>query len=87
MTRIALNKANVAPIYTQLLNNNSDVNALELRELIMQQREKAEEDKMELLNKNSIKPFKWAESSFQNITHIGLPDKWAFEPFSPNWSW
>ncbi|CAB3221806.1 unnamed protein product [Arctia plantaginis] len=87
MTRIAMNKANVAPIYTQLLNNNSDVNALELRELIMQQREKAEEDKMELLNKNSIKPFNWTESLFQNVPHVGLPDKWAFEPFSPNWSW
>lgn len=86
-TKTAINKGNIAPIYTELLNDNPDASGLEIRDLVIQQQEKAEEDKMELLNKGTIKPFNWSNSIYQNVTHIGLPDKWDFEPFSPKWSW
>lgn len=86
-TRTNINKGNLAPIYTELLNNNSNINGMEIRDLVLQRQEKAEQDMMELINKDLIKPFNWSESPYQNETHVGLPDKWAFEPFSPNWSW
>ncbi|GBP95991.1 hypothetical protein EVAR_103910_1 [Eumeta japonica] len=34
-----------------------------------------------------IQPFQWSKSEFVNETHDGLPDEWAFGPFSPVWSW
>lgn len=86
-TKIEINKGNVAPIYTELLNNKPNINGIEIRDLVLHEQEKAEEDRMELLNKNLIKPFNWSESLYQNDTHLGMPDKWAFEPFAPNWSW
>lgn len=82
-----INKGNIAPIYTELVNENPDLNGIEIRDLVKQQQEKAEEDKMELLNKDLIKPFNWSESIEPNATHMGLPEKWAFEPYSPQWSW
>lgn len=82
-----LNKGNVAPIYTELLNNKPDVNGIEIRDLVMHEQEKAEEDKLELLNKDLIKPFDWSEGEFKNTTHLGLPDRWAFELYTPKWTW
>lgn len=86
-TKILLNKGNVAPIYTELLNNKPDVNGIEIRDLVMHEQEKAEEDKLELLNKDLIKPFDWSESEFKNATHQGLPDRWAFGLYAPKWTW
>lgn len=87
VTQILLNKGNIAPIYTKLLNDNPDINGLEIRDLVLQEQEKAEEDKLDLLNKNTIKPFDWSESVFVNSTHEGLPDRWAFELYAPKWTW
>ncbi|XP_075977615.1 phospholipase B domain containing lamina ancestor [Anticarsia gemmatalis] len=86
-TQIALNKGNIVPIYTKLLNDNPNITGIEIVDIVKHQQEKAEEDKMELLNKDLIKPFSWSESIYQNVSHVGLPDRWAFEPFSPSWSW
>ncbi|XP_021188181.3 putative phospholipase B-like lamina ancestor [Helicoverpa armigera] len=86
-TKILLNKGNVAPIYTELLNDKPDINGIEIRDLVLHEQEKAEEDKLELLNKDLIKPFDWSESEFKNASHQGLPDRWAFSLYSPKWTW
>ncbi|XP_047029873.1 putative phospholipase B-like lamina ancestor isoform X1 [Helicoverpa zea] len=86
-TKILLNKGNIAPIYTELLNDKPDINGIEIRDLVLHEQEKAEEDKLELLNKDLIKPFDWSESEFKNASHQGLPDRWAFSLYSPKWTW
>jgi hypothetical protein len=31
-------------------------------------------------------PFVWSNSTFdKNVSHIGHPDTWDFEPFTPTW--
>lgn len=82
-----LNKGNVAPIYTQQFNDKPDINGLEIRDLVQHQQEEAEEEKLELLNKDAVKPFDWSESVFKNFSHTALPDRWAFNLYTPNWSW
>lgn len=58
--------------------------------MVKHQQEEAEQERketLELLNRDMIKPFKWSETEFMNVSHKGLPDVWAFGEFSPNWSW
>lgn len=86
-TTVQLNKGNVAPIYTQQFNDKPDINGLEIRDLVQHQQEEAEEEKLELLNKDAVKPFDWSESVFKNFSHTALPDRWAFNLYTPNWSW
>lgn len=86
-TKTLINKGNIAPIYTELINNKSNMSGIEIRDLVIHEQEKAAEDKLELLNKDLIKPFDWSESEFKNDTHNGLPDRWAFSLYSPKWSW
>ncbi|KAH9644783.1 hypothetical protein HF086_007871 [Spodoptera exigua] len=87
ITNTRINKGNVAPIYTELINSKSNMSGIEIRDMVIHQQEKAAEDKLELLNKDLIKPFDWSESEFKNDTHNGLPDRWAFSPYAPKWSW
>lgn len=86
-TQILINRGNIAPIYTELLNDKPDINGIEIRDLVIHEQEKAEEDKLELLNKGLIKPFDWSDSEFKNATHQGLPDRWAFGLYEPKWTW
>lgn len=78
-----LNKGNLASIYTDAFDDEPTINGLQIRDLVKQ---KAEEE-LEMLNKDTLQPFQWSDSSFNDITHEGLPDKWAFGPFKPQWSW
>lgn len=82
-----MNKGNIAPIYTHQFDNNPTIDGFEIRDLVKQQLEEAEQENLEFLNRDVITPFQWSESEFKNRTHHGLPDKWAFEPFKPKWSW
>lgn len=86
-TKAFINKGNFAPIYTNEFDNRPTINTMEIRDLVKQQQEEAEQETLELLNKDVVKPFEWSESDFVNNTRQGLPDKWAFTPFIPNWSW
>ncbi|XP_045536388.1 putative phospholipase B-like lamina ancestor isoform X1 [Papilio machaon] len=83
LTEIKFNKGNVASIYTDAFDDEPTIDGLQIRDLVKQ---KAEEE-LEMLNKDILQPFQWSESSFKDITHEGLPDKWAFGPFKPQWSW
>ncbi|KAL0883265.1 hypothetical protein ABMA27_016686 [Loxostege sticticalis] len=82
-----VNKGNIAPIYTHEFDNNPSIDGLEIRDLVKQQREEAEQENLEYLNRDVIKPFQWSESDYKTRPHQGLPDKWEFEAFEPKWSW
>lgn len=82
-----INKGNVAPIYTEQFNDKPNINGLEIRNLVKHQQEEAEQETLDRLNRDVVKPFQWSDSSFGNYKHAGLPDKWAFGPFRPKWSW
>ncbi|XP_030020376.2 putative phospholipase B-like lamina ancestor [Manduca sexta] len=86
-TKLLINKGNLAPIYTKEFDNKPNINTIEIRDLVKHQQEEAEQETLELLNRDVVKPFEWSESQFANDTHRGLPDKWDFGPFRPNWSW
>ncbi|CAK1580142.1 unnamed protein product [Parnassius mnemosyne] len=83
-TETPINKGTVASIYTNQFDDEPTINGLEIRDLVKQQ---AEQKAQEIFNKNTLKPFQWSDSLFEDITHEGLPDKWAFGPFKPKWSW
>lgn len=87
MTTLEINKGNVATIYTDQFDDVPTINGLEIRDLVKQQQEEAIKETLELLNKNTVKPFQWSESEFKDDPHEGLPDLWNFGPFRPNWSW
>lgn len=82
-----MNKGNFAPIYTKEFDNKPTINSLEIRDLVKQQHEEAEQETLELLNRDVVKPFEWSESEFVNNSRQGLPNKWAFTHFKPDWSW
>ncbi|XP_068633401.1 putative phospholipase B-like lamina ancestor [Battus philenor] len=83
-TETPINKGNVASIYTDQFDDEPTINGLQIRDLIKQ---KAEQESLEILNKDTLKPFQWSESSFKDTTHEGLADKWDFGLFRPAWSW
>ncbi|XP_063826325.1 putative phospholipase B-like lamina ancestor [Ostrinia nubilalis] len=82
-----INRGNIAPIYTHEFDNNPSIDGLEIRDLVKQQLEEAEQENLEYLNRDVIKPFQWSESDYKDRPHQGFPDKWEFEPFKPKWSW
>ncbi|KAM3965130.1 phospholipase B domain containing lamina ancestor isoform 1-T2 [Aphomia sociella] len=82
-----INKGNIAPIYTHQFDDKPSIDGLEIRDLVKHQMEEAEQETLEILNRNVVKPFQWSESDFKNKPHTGLPDKWEFGIFEPNWSW
>ncbi|XP_013186924.1 putative phospholipase B-like lamina ancestor [Amyelois transitella] len=82
-----LNKGNIAPIYTHQFDNKPNIDGLQIKNLVLQQIEEAEQESLEILNRNAVKPFQWSTSDYKNRTHIGLPDTWAFTKFQPKWSW
>ncbi|XP_053609309.1 putative phospholipase B-like lamina ancestor isoform X2 [Plodia interpunctella] len=82
-----LNKGNIAPIYTHQFDNKPDINGLEIKNLVLQQIEEAEQETLEILNRDAVKPFQWSTSDYKNRKHVGLPDTWAFTKFQPKWSW
>ncbi|XP_041978902.1 putative phospholipase B-like lamina ancestor [Aricia agestis] len=81
-----VNKGNVASTYTDQFDDVT-ISGLEIRALVKQQKEEAEIESLKQLNKFTVKPFKWSESSFQGKSHERLPDLWDFDPFHPKWSW
>lgn len=86
-TELRINKGNLAPIYTKEFDNQPTINSIEIRDLVKQQIEEAKQETLDEFNKNIVQPFDWSKSDFVNDTHRGLPDKWAFVSFKPNWSW
>lgn len=89
ITSVLLNKGNVAPIYTEQFNNKPDMDGLELeaRDLVKHHQEEAKQKTLELLNRDVVRAFQWSESNFADDPHAAMPDKWAFGPFRPKWSW
>ncbi|CAH2048552.1 unnamed protein product, partial [Iphiclides podalirius] len=83
-TQTPLNKGNVASVYTDQFDDEPTINGLQIRDLVKQQ---AEQESLDILSKDTLKPFQWSESPFKDNIHAGLPDKWAFGPFKPKWSW
>ncbi|XP_032517362.2 putative phospholipase B-like lamina ancestor [Danaus plexippus] len=82
-----INKGNIASTYTDQFDDVPIINGLEIRDLIKQQQEEAERETLELLNKDTVKPFQWSKSEFKDDAHEGLPDMWNFGIYRPNWSW
>lgn len=35
----------------------------------------------------TILPFKWSSSKFNEISHVGQPDEWNFQAMQPAWVW
>lgn len=83
---IPVNKGNIASIYTSQFNDQATINGLEIRDLVMHRQEQEEQEKLEILNRDVVKPFQWSESNFSDV-HKDLPDVWDFQPYKPNWSW
>lgn len=70
-----LNKGNIAHVFMD--ESKKENNRLETRSLI-----KDDQDS----SLGLVLPFDWSKSEF-NESHEGLPDKWEFVPYTPNWSW
>lgn len=87
LNNTTINKGNIAPIYTHQFDDKPSIDGLEIRDLVKHQLEEAEQETLEILNRDVIKPFQWSESDFKNKSHTGLPDKWEFGIFQPKWSW
>ncbi|ELU15812.1 hypothetical protein CAPTEDRAFT_183314 [Capitella teleta] len=34
---------------------------------------------------DDVPPFQWSTSDFANVTHVGLPDLWKFQPITHKW--
>lgn len=73
-----INKGNVAPIYINKFDDKSKINGMEVRDLVKHTTKNINDQ---------IPPFQWSNSEFADESHEGLPDRWAFKPFAPKWSW
>ncbi|GBP22347.1 Putative phospholipase B-like lamina ancestor [Eumeta japonica] len=68
------NRGNLMSNIRENRQENPSLHGFEVRNLVKPEKE-------------LIQPFQWSKSEFVNETHDGLPDEWAFGPFSPVWSW
>lgn len=81
----AVNKGNVAAIYTNQFNDEPTIDGEEMLDLLTQQQEEAEQETLDNINKHRIKPFQWSESEYNRPKSHA--DRWAFETYKPAWAW